>query len=137
VADLCDALVRVAERGTRVTPSANGAADTTPGTYYIAAERTVMYGDLGRLVAQALGRRVVVTPLPRTLFWVLGGMVEVVGRIRRKPGLLNLDKIREALAPGWECSDAKLREQLGYQPAASLEDRFAQTAAWYREHGWL
>jgi nucleoside-diphosphate-sugar epimerase len=50
--------------------------------------------------------------------------------------LLNLDKIREAVAPGWECSDEKLR-RLGYQPGASLEDRFAETAAWYRAQGWL
>lgn len=137
VSDLCDALVRIADRGARVAPSSNGPRDAAAATYYVAAERTVMYGDLGRLVAQAVGRRVAVTPVPKFLFWMLGGVVEVVGHMRGRPGLLNLDKVREALASGWECSDEKLRQQLGYQPAASLEDRFAETAAWYRENGWL
>lgn len=137
VEDLCDALLRVAESGTRVAPIGNGSFAIAPATYYVAAERTVTYGDLGRLAARALGRRVAVTPLPRFMFWVVGGAVEVIGRVRGKPGLLNLDKIREAMASGWECSDAKLRQELGYQQAASLEDRFQQTATWYRENGWL
>jgi nucleoside-diphosphate-sugar epimerase len=137
VSDLCDALVRIAERGVRVTPSDNGQPDIAPASYYVAAERTVMYGDLGRLVAQAVGRRVAVTPVPKFVFWMVGGMVEVLGRLRGRPGLLNLDKIREAMAPGWECSDEKLRRELGYLPGAKLEDRFVETARWYRENGWL
>lgn len=137
VSDLCDALVRIAERGERVVPSDNGRPDTAAATYYVAAERTVTYSDLGRLVAQAIGCRVAVAPVPKFMFWLVGSVVEVVGRVRGQPGFLNLDKIREAVAPGWECSDEKLRQQLGYQPGASLEDRFAETAAWYREQGWL
>ena len=54
-----------------------------------------------------------------------------------QPGVINLDKIREAVAPGWVCSDKKLRQSLGYAPGAPLEERFSATAAWYREHGWL
>jgi nucleoside-diphosphate-sugar epimerase len=136
VSDLCDGLVRIAEGGARVVPSQVGRPDTAAATYYVAAERTLMYGDLGRLVAQAVGCRVAVTPVPKFMFWLVGSVVEIVGRVRGQPGLLNLDKIREAVAPGWECSDEKLR-RLGYQPGASLEDRFAETAAWYRAQGWL
>lgn len=137
VSDLCDALVRVAERGVRVSPSSNGRPNTAAATYHVAAERTIMYGELGRLAAQAMGCRVLVAPLPKSLFWVLGGAMELVSRARGKTGLLNLDKVREALAPGWECSDEKIRTELGYQPAATLEEHFAETAVWYREHGWL
>jgi nucleoside-diphosphate-sugar epimerase len=137
VSDLCDALVRVAERGARVAPSSKGRPNTAAGTYHVAAERTIMYGELGRLAARAIGCRAVALPVPKILFWFLGGLAEVYGRMRGRPGLLNLDKIREAVAPGWECSDEKIRAELGYQPAATLEERFAETADWYREHGWL
>jgi hypothetical protein len=41
------------------------------------------------------------------------------------------------MARGWVCSDAKIREQLGYAPGAPLEGRFAETVAWYRAHAWL
>ena len=137
VSDLCEALVRIAEGGVRVSPSSNGRPNTVAATYHVAAERTVMYGELGHLAARAIGCRAVAVPLPKVFFWIAGGLVEVVSRIRGRPGLLNLDKIREASAPGWECSDEKIRSELGYQPAATLEERFAETAAWYREYGWL
>ncbi len=137
VADLCDALVRIAERGVRMPCPTNGAADPSAGSYYVAAERTVKYRELGGLAAQALNCRVLAPRVPMPLFWLVGGAAEVMGQIRRRPGVLNLDKIREAAAPGWECSDEKLRQELGYRPGGSLEQQFSETAAWYREQGWL
>jgi nucleoside-diphosphate-sugar epimerase len=135
VADLCEAMVRIAQRGERVPH--NGSMKLGEGIYYVAAERTIPYGELGKLAAQALGHGAIALPLPRAFFWILGGAMEVVGQLRREPGVINLDKIREAVAPGWVCSDKKLRQSLGYAPGAPLEERFSATAAWYREHGWL
>jgi len=142
VTDLCDAMIRLAERGERVpAPRAaatqNGDAHRNTGVYYISAERTISYAELGKLAARALGCAGFALPLPKSLFWIAGGVAEVAGRLRQQPGVLNLDKIREALAPGWECDDTKLRDTLGYEPAAPLEKRFAETAAWYRQQGWV
>ncbi|MGI9455917.1 MAG: NAD-dependent epimerase/dehydratase family protein [Aeoliella sp.] len=141
VADLCDAMIRIAERGKRIAPinssSSNGAVDDSAGIYYVAAERTIAYGELGKLAAQSLGCKGIAVPIPRALFWLAGGAMELVGQIRRQPSLLNLDKIREAVASAWECSDERIRHELDYQPAAPLEQRFAETAQWYRQQGWL
>ncbi len=137
VFDLCAALVRVAESGQRVPVLENGKACLATGTYHVASERTVGYGELGLLAAQSLGFKAIALPTPKALFWMVGGLAELLGQIRRKPGLLNLDKIREAVAPGWECSDKKIRAELDYKNPAVLEERFAETAAWYREHGWI
>ncbi len=132
VADLCDAMIRIAERGTRVVST-----NSSDATYHVAAERTIAYGELGKLAAQSLGCAGIALPLPKALFWLVGGAMEIAGQIRRRPGVLNLDKVREAVAPGWECNDEKIRQELEYQPAASLEERFAETVQWYREQGWL
>jgi dihydroflavonol-4-reductase len=137
VADLCDALVRIAERGERADAAKNGSSDHSPGKYYIAAERTIKYGELGTLAGQAIGHSALVLPLPKSIFWLMGSVMEIFGQIRRRPTVLGIDKIREALAPAWECSDEKLRHELDYCPALPLEQRFEETAAWYREHGWL
>jgi nucleoside-diphosphate-sugar epimerase len=134
VADLCEAMIRIAQHGKRVTRSSQ---DPAEGVYYVAAERTIPYGDLGKLAAQSLGRASVVLPLPKAMFWLVGGAMELLGQLIRQPVVLNLDKVREAVASGWECSDAKLRSQLDYRPAAPLEQRFAETAQWYRDQGWL
>lgn len=132
VADLCHALAQVAERGARVV-----SGNHQRGVYYVAADRWVSYPEFGRLAGAAAGYRAIPVPAPRALFWVVGGVGELIGRLRRKPHLLNFDKVREALAPGWVCSDEKIRNELGYRPAAPLEQRFAETVAWYRREGWL
>ncbi len=132
VADLSEGLMQIAARGARVRLE-----DPTAGIYYITSGPTSTYSDMGRLAAASLGRRVFVVPTPKVIFWFTGGVGEVVARLRGKPGLINWDKVREAVASGWECSDEKLRRDVGYQPPHSLEQRFADTANWYREHGWL
>ena len=132
VADLCDGLSRVADRGNRVAPE-----DRQRGTYYVAADRSVSYPEFGRLAGRAAGWTTVPLPLPKTVFWIVGGMGELFGRVRQQATILNFDKIREAMAPGWVCSDEKIRAELDYRPAAPLEQRFAETVAWYRNQGWL
>ena len=137
VADLCDALVRVAMHGSRVARSEQNGVVYGIGKYYVAADRTITYGELGQLAAAAAGWAVATLPMPTPIFWAAGAIGEVVGRIRRRPTIFNFDKVREATASGWVCSDEKIRAELGYAPGATLEQRFAETVVWYRAHGWL
>ena len=52
--------------------------------------------------------------------------------------MLNFDKVRESDGQRLGLlATRKSAATLGYQPAATLEERFAETVAWYREHGWL
>lgn len=134
--DLCDALERVALHGERAA-SQGDEGNAGAGVYYVAGDRPVTYAELGKLAGRAAGWRVAATPAPRALFWFAGTVGEVMARVRRRPGLINFDKIRESMAAGWVCSDEKIRAQLGYRPAAPLETRLAETVAWYRAHGWL
>ena len=133
VDDLCTAMIQLAERGTRV----QSGEDHSVGVYYITSGHTISYGDFGRLAAAALKKRVIVLPLPKAMFWLVGGVTDGIGQLRGKPSILNLDKVREAVASGWECVDDKLQHDVGYAPAASLQQRFTETATWYYEQGWL
>ena len=138
-ADLSDAMLRIALHGERLAPpggAANGAR-RGQGKYYVAAERHVTYGEMGQLAARAAGWRVATIPLPTPIFWVAGAIGEAVARRRGRPALINFDKVREATARGWVCSDEKIRQTLGYQPSATLEEQYAETVAWYREQGWI
>lgn len=135
VTDLCDAIFRIATSGERAAP-ANGAA-AGQGRYYAAADRPVSYGEMGQLAARAAGWMVATLPVPTPIFWVAGSLGEAIGRLRGRASLINFDKVREATARGWVCTDQKIRATLGYQPGATLEERFAETVHWYREHQWL
>jgi len=142
VADLCDAMVKISLGGERLAPPSSSNGTSTgmahgQGKYYVAADRDVTYGEMGQLAARAAGWTVATVPVPTPIFWVAGAIGEAIGRMRGRAALLNFDKIREATARGWVCSDEKISSTLGYRPAATLEEGFAETVAWYREHGWM
>ena len=131
-ADLATALVRAAATGER---AAGGAAGR--GLYFVAADETPTYADLGRWIGHAVGRPGLrVLRLPRGVTFVAAALSEAIGRLRGSPRLLNLDKYREATAGDWICDASKARRDLAWTPAP-LADRLAETAAWYRACGWL
>ena len=137
VADLAHAIELAADNGERVSKRPDAGDGSTDGIYYVCAERDLTYSEFGRLAGQAAGLRIWPVPTPKTLFWIVGAAVEGVGRMRGRPGLINLDKVREATAAGWVCSSEKIQRDLGFAVARPLEERFAETVAWYREHKWL
>ena len=138
-ADLAEALILAAERGTRlsgVNPGEQAAAGR--GYYFVAYDEHPTYRELGRRLADALERRMlVVVPSPALMTWTVAAVSELLSRLRRRPGIFNLDKAREATAGSWSCSAEAARRELGFQPAATLDERLRQTALWYRQEGWL
>jgi len=133
--DLARALILAAERGRRLHSDEAGSAD---GYYFVAHDEHPTYAELGRRIARAAGRRKArVIRFPRAAAWATAGAAELVARLRGKPMIVNLDKAREAVAGSWTCSALAAREQLGFEPAASLDERLRQAVAWYREQGWV
>ena len=134
-ADLADFLVLAAQRGERCGP------DLPPGDglYYAAAEPTLDYAGIGRMVATAMERgRLRVLHLPRLLTLAMAGVPQLLSSaLGRPPSIVNLDKAREGFAGSWVCSAEKAQRQLGFSPSAPLADRMRQTASWYQERGWL
>ncbi|MCE9556781.1 MAG: NAD-dependent epimerase/dehydratase family protein [Planctomycetes bacterium] len=136
-ADLADALIRVADQGRRL-PAADGNGASGDGIYYAADAEQPTFSELGRLLACALGRpHALRVHVPELLAWTVGGASELAAQVLRRPAPLSLDKVREAVAGDWTCNASRIRHELGFQPAAVLEERIRQTAQWYREAGWL
>ena len=134
-ADLATAVHCVGRSGERITSPSEAKGQ---GWYYAAHEEQPTYSELGDIIGQGLARdRVRVLRMPIALAWVAAAGSEMAGRIRRKPQILNFDKIREARACGWSCSAEKITSQLDWRPGASLQERINQTAEWYIEQGWL
>ena len=134
VADLVDGLLLVAEKGERL----HFGESPGQGIYFMADEDDPTYAELGHAMATALEeRRVTVVHVPRPLMRLVGLCGDVMGRIRRRAGRVNGDKIAEALAGSWTCSSLKARNHLGWSPAATLAERLRETARWYRRAGWL
>ncbi|HUM07371.1 MAG TPA: hypothetical protein VLT37_00695, partial [Acidocella sp.] len=59
------------------------------------------------------------------------------GRLRGQAPVFTAEKAREILHPDWSVSTAEALPASAYQPRIGLSEGFRQTAAWYREKGWL
>jgi len=133
--DLSTALIAAAERGRRMSA---GADSSSAGIYYVAGGEDPFYVDLGRKMAQALGRkRLWVLRSDPLMTWGTATCFELLARVQGRPLVMSWDKAREATAGSWSCSDERARKELGYLPAATLDERLAETIAWYRQERWL
>lgn len=129
VDDLATILVRVARAGTRL--AATPAVDAK-GVYVAARAEHPTYAEWGRQLAEAMPRRVRVVPCPPRAARLIGWLAERMGS-----GVLHVDKIREAQVDSWAYEDAKLADELGFEPSGSLEEQLRATIDWYRQAGWL
>jgi nucleoside-diphosphate-sugar epimerase len=62
---------------------------------------------------------------------------DLAGRVTGKPTMVNRDKIKEAMVPGWVCSNAKIVRELSFQPAFDIQKGIDQTARFYLSEGRL
>jgi len=139
VEDLVDILLQAAERGERADSTIDSAHRTGQGVYFAVSPERVRYSDLGQLMAPALlgSSRPVTIYLPTVLAWLVAGGNTLASRLRGRPEILNLDKIREATVSSWACSSAKIERDFGFRPSAPLREQLKHTARWYRETGWV
>jgi nucleoside-diphosphate-sugar epimerase len=136
VQDLVDILLRAAERGQRVGRQKEG--ESAAGHYFACSDQHPTYAELGRMTADAVERRhVFLFHLAEPLPWVVAGVTQVIASLVRQASVVNLDKMRETIQPSWAASPQAIREQLGFAEPHSLQQRLCQTAAWYREQGWI
>ncbi|MBN2022778.1 MAG: NAD-dependent epimerase/dehydratase family protein [Pirellulales bacterium] len=138
VADLCELLILAAERGRRIGPTEDDGPSRAQGCYFAACGELPTFAELGRMLRDAVGRRrVLVLPIPLAGVRAAAAIVDAAAHTLRRPFYLNLDKAREIAAGSWTCSAAAARDELGFAPGVALAQRLAETAAWYREAGWL
>lgn len=105
--------------------------------YHIAESAAYSWIDVLDLIARAVGRRGRRIPVPETVLEVAGGASGLAGRILNRPQIFDRDKVRELLAPGWLCETEAALDDLGFRARISLADGMRETAAWYREKGWI
>ncbi|MFG0265038.1 MAG: NAD-dependent epimerase/dehydratase family protein [Rhodopirellula sp. JB055] len=98
--DLAAALILASRKGRRVEPD-----DPSVGRYFVAADESPTYAELGQMVGLALGHdHVRVLHNPKSAVWAIAAINEIASQVRRRAHILGLDKAREATAGSWICS---------------------------------
>ena len=127
VRDAVDAIIRAA-----LEPTAVGRV------YFVANDEPAQWGQLFRLGASAAGRQLRVDlELPSVLVDVGARIGDFCARVTGNATLLTTEKVALGKRRYWLCSSARAKRELGFRAATTLEDGFAETYRWYREHRWL
>jgi nucleoside-diphosphate-sugar epimerase len=126
VRDLAQALVAAA-----TSPRAQG------GIYHAGNPTPLSQHALALAVGTAVGKEVRCVRLPSPLVAAVLHAAGILSRSFGRTPLLDGDKSRELLAPGWVCSSEALRRDAGWTAGISLHDGLSETARSYREAGWL
>lgn len=106
-------------------------------TYFITNHHPYDWHELGQAVAAVMQRKTMSITVPEAVAPVLAAVSELGAQITGKPALLNFDKVKEMRQYYWVCSGEKAQQQLGFEPALSIQAGLQNTWQWYRENGWL
>ncbi|MGQ4808973.1 Aurachin B dehydrogenase [Candidatus Entotheonellaceae bacterium PAL068K] len=92
---------------------------------------------LGEAIARQMGTRVRPVVLPRRLVLAVARLTDGWARLRKRPSLLDRDRLIERLQPFWVYDSSKAFRTFGYAPRVPLAQGIAETLQWYRAAGWL
>jgi dihydroflavonol-4-reductase len=126
VHDLVGALIRAAESS---LPSGE--------IYNISRPEVYEWEDVGRAIAEELGKRYRSVSFPQWLALSAGMAGNFYSRVTGKLVALNVQKVREILQPAWTCDTTKAQTLMGFNPTIGLKAGIRSTVRWYRQQGWL
>jgi nucleoside-diphosphate-sugar epimerase len=105
--------------------------------YYASHPSATDVRVLWRGLSTAVGRRVLVMPVPAWTLYVAMRVASAGAAVLRFKNQLDAKQYRQMVAPAFVCSSARLREDLGWRPKHELADCLAHAAQGYRVAGLL
>ena len=112
-------------------------SEAAVGETYFATTWTTTYTEVGRMLARVMDKRTLRVTIPLAALEPMVLWAKVQERLTGKPALLNEQRLLNMRQPYLICSGEKARRELGFEPRYEPEAALEETAAWYREHGWL
>jgi dihydroflavonol-4-reductase len=113
-------------------------AETAAGKiYYPCHPQTFTSAGFVRAVGTALGRRVVVLPVPLSLGRVALTVTGAAARALGRATILTRDKANEFFQSAWTGDPSRCIRDTGWAPKIALETGLEDTCAWYRSAGWI
>jgi nucleoside-diphosphate-sugar epimerase len=89
------------------------------------------------LMALALGRRALRVSIPPFVARAVAAVAEAASAVTGRAPLLNRENLEKYAREYWIVSDERARVELDYRPLCSTAQGIRETAAWYREQGWV
>ena len=95
------------------------------------------WDEIMKILGRTLGKKGLKIAIPVPIIYLVAGISELIAKIRRKPVMLNLQKVPEMIQTNWAFTVGKARKMLGYEPQVDLTRGFQLTLEWYKQAKWL
>ena len=100
------------------------------GIYHVAEPRSYGWSEITGWIAKALDRQVRVVRIPPWVVRVAAAVSEFSAATVGQATILNREKAKELLAPGWLCETEAAKRDLGFEGRIPLPAGLSGTAAW-------
>lgn len=100
--------------------------------YIVTDDKPYSTRRLYEMICRGLGKRVPRWHVPLGLLKMLGGVGDLLGRVRGKRFLFDSDALNKLMGSAWYSSD-KISRELGYHPSINFEGALPELIAWYRK----
>lgn len=108
-----------------------------PCPIFVGHPRPVTSRELLEAVRDATGGTAAIIRVPLAITRVAAACGDVLGLISGRPATINRWRYAEMASVGFVCRVDRLRDRLGIVARIDLDDGLKETAAWYRQEGWL
>jgi nucleoside-diphosphate-sugar epimerase len=105
--------------------------------YFVTDGRQHRKRELLNMIRSAVQKRTTHVRLPRPVLLAWAHASRLAAGLTGSRPLLTPERLRDFYMPDWTCDDSRARAELGWSSAIQIEEGLAQTARWYREHGWI
>ncbi len=129
VADLVEAILLASQ-----SLKANGR------TFFVSDGQDISWNELAQLIGNVLKKTYKTFNVPLGIVRIVASLGDWAASWTGKPLLppiVSKDKVKEAAAPGWVCSNRKIRRELSFTPRIDIRKGIVDTARFYLENGWL
>lgn len=116
---------------------AGNCATPSGSIYFVSRPEVYTWEDIGRAIAQSLGKHYRQLSFPQWLAEAIGGAGDLWAKVTGRAATLNSQKVRELLQTSWICDSSKAFAALGFRPATDLARGINETVRWYQSRGWL
>ncbi|MDD5224006.1 MAG: NAD-dependent epimerase/dehydratase family protein [bacterium] len=111
-----------------------GEKDVASGEIFLLGDsKNYDWDEVMAILGRTLGKKGLKIPIPVPIVYLVAGISELIAKIRRKPVMLNLQKVPELIQTNWAFSVAKAQKLLGYEPKVDLAQGFELTLEWYQK----
>ncbi len=108
--------------------------------FFVSDGKNLSWNELSAHIGAALKKSYKTFNVPLGIVRIVASLGDGVARLTGKsflPPIVSGDKMKEAKAPGWVCSNHKIRQRLGFNPKFDIEKGIKAAVQFYLTAGWL